>query len=43
MKVTVIKGPMFEKVEKEAHKLLYQIISQKIQKNDTPKSKKEAI
>ncbi len=43
MKVTVIKGPMYDKVEKEAHKLLYQIISRKIQEKEAGKNKKEAI
>ena len=31
MKVTIIKGPQFEQVEKRAHELLYKIISKEVQ------------
>lgn len=43
MKVTIIKGPMYEKVEKEAHKLICQIVKEKIHSGEYAKrkSKKE--
>ncbi|MFT8319299.1 MAG: hypothetical protein ABF649_00520 [Bacillus sp. (in: firmicutes)] len=41
MKVTIIKGPMFEKAEKKAHALLYQIIRQKMIEDEMKKSQKE--
>lgn len=33
MKVTIIKGPLFEEREKQAHELLYKIISKKVNEN----------
>ena len=35
MKVTIVKGPMFEQQEKKAHELLYHIIAAKLTNKDT--------
>lgn len=39
MKVTIIKGPLFEQQEKKAHELLYHMISAKV-KQEKPETNK---
>lgn len=39
MKVTIVKGPLFEHQEKKAHELLYHMISQKV-KEEKPSDNK---
>ncbi|MEI2368283.1 hypothetical protein [Niallia circulans] len=42
MKVTVIKGPNYKLAEREAHKIIYRIISDKLKK-ESLKTNKEAM
>lgn len=43
MKVTITKGPNFKKVEKDAHKLLYQFIAKNLNEQRITPKKKEVI
>jgi hypothetical protein len=38
MKVTIIKGPLYEQREKQAHELLARMISQKVQQSKDSKA-----
>lgn len=42
VKVTVIKGPNYKLAEREAHKIIYRIISDKLKK-ESLKTNKEAM
>jgi hypothetical protein len=39
MKVTIIKGPLFEQQEKKAHELLYHMISGKVKQEKSDGNK----